>query len=328
MEKDRKKLVIGICAGSTMGNSEILMREALMGAQEAGADVELIRLNDYYIKPCTGCQSCMAKLHRKGEENICIQDDDFPVIRDRILESDAIIISSPVYIQRPIASLLVLADRIGPFHDVGGLEWMGYKRLDSPIDQRLFKEKCAGFIAVGGAVRDTFLSMGLTLMNDLTFPMNIKVVDQLLVKDANAKGHVLKQEDMLKRANLLGKNVADNSYLKREEMKWCGDFEGTCPVCHGDLMNVENDKDEIICAICGIKGKVKVDNDNKIHIDFPEEEWIHSRLSKEECAYHYEEVAISLKECFGLKPMIDEKIAKYKNYDVKIVKPKNGGTEL
>ena len=55
---------------------------------------------------------------QNGVENLCIQKDDFPLLREHLLACDAVIFSAPIFLIRPIASLLVLADRIGPFHDV------------------------------------------------------------------------------------------------------------------------------------------------------------------------------------------------------------------
>jgi len=37
-----------------LGNTEILVKEALMGAEEEGAQVEMLRLTDYKILPCDG----------------------------------------------------------------------------------------------------------------------------------------------------------------------------------------------------------------------------------------------------------------------------------
>ena len=44
--------ILGISGGRKMGNSEILLKEALMGAKEEGADVEFIRMLDMDIRPC------------------------------------------------------------------------------------------------------------------------------------------------------------------------------------------------------------------------------------------------------------------------------------
>ena len=46
--------VMGIVAGRHNGNSEIMVKEALLACQEAGAECTLINLFDYNILPCTG----------------------------------------------------------------------------------------------------------------------------------------------------------------------------------------------------------------------------------------------------------------------------------
>jgi len=47
--------VLGSTCGRKMSNTEILVREALMRAEEMGAEVETVRLMDLNIKPCTWC---------------------------------------------------------------------------------------------------------------------------------------------------------------------------------------------------------------------------------------------------------------------------------
>lgn len=313
------KKILGISCGRPFGNSELLLREALMGAEETGAEVKMLRLNDFDIKPCKGCLACEMNL-MKGKSNRCIQKDDFEVVMEQILWSDAIIISAPIYLIRPIASLLVLSDRIGPWHDVAALEARGLRRSDSPIDQRIFKQRCAGFISVGGAVRPQYASMGLTLMNDMTYPMHIKVVDQIMVLNSNTATQALMHEQEVQRVHQLGKNVCENACKPEEEMSWCGDFDGTCPVCHGNLFTVDNGDETATCAICGIKGTVSVAN-GKIHIDFAKDELIHSRLTKEECAYHSHEILESFQAFAPAASEAKEKAEKYRTYNVEVIKP-------
>ena len=45
------------------GNSVTLLREALKGAQEAGAETEEIYLPDYDIRYCKGCMGCLGGWH-------------------------------------------------------------------------------------------------------------------------------------------------------------------------------------------------------------------------------------------------------------------------
>ena len=45
--------MLGLTCGSKKGNSEILIKSALMGAEELGMEVELLRMSDLDIRPCT-----------------------------------------------------------------------------------------------------------------------------------------------------------------------------------------------------------------------------------------------------------------------------------
>lgn len=47
--------VMGITAGRKNGNSEILLKQALMACEEAGAEVTMINLRDFHTQDCTGC---------------------------------------------------------------------------------------------------------------------------------------------------------------------------------------------------------------------------------------------------------------------------------
>ena len=41
--------ILGISGGSKNGNNDAMCKEALMGAKEAGADIEFINLNNYIL---------------------------------------------------------------------------------------------------------------------------------------------------------------------------------------------------------------------------------------------------------------------------------------
>ncbi len=74
------------------GNSEILAKEVIKGAEAAGAKVESLRLHDLAIAPCDGCGACQ-KRGAKG----CVVLDDMQIIYPKLKESDAIVIASPIY---------------------------------------------------------------------------------------------------------------------------------------------------------------------------------------------------------------------------------------
>ncbi|MEM0453126.1 MAG: flavodoxin family protein [Sulfolobales archaeon] len=116
------------------GNSIQALRLALKAAELEGAEVSIINLYDYDIKPCLGCVSddVMACTYP------CPIEDDMAKIYPEIIASDGLIISSPIYwfsVSGPLKNLL---DRLTV------LENMIY------VDGRSWLEgKVAGFIALG-----------------------------------------------------------------------------------------------------------------------------------------------------------------------------------
>jgi NAD(P)H-dependent FMN reductase len=101
--------VIGIISSPhANGNSATLVREALKGAEEAGASVEEVFLPSLRIEFCRDCSACM----KSGR---CAVEDDFPKLRDQLAEADGIILSSPTYAKAPCARIKNLLDRLGMF---------------------------------------------------------------------------------------------------------------------------------------------------------------------------------------------------------------------
>lgn len=97
--------VLGItCSPRKAGNTEILVQEALAGAKETGAEVELLRISDMNIAPCDGCETC----HQTGE---CRIKDDMQKIYKKILTADGIILGSPVYFWSVSSQAKALMDR-------------------------------------------------------------------------------------------------------------------------------------------------------------------------------------------------------------------------
>ena len=69
--------VLGISAGTLNGSNDAMCKEALMAAQEAGAEVEFINLHKLDIKHCTGCKACVMGLF-SGRGNACVIKDNKP----------------------------------------------------------------------------------------------------------------------------------------------------------------------------------------------------------------------------------------------------------
>ncbi len=75
-------------------NTYTLLDEAVKGAQSKGAEVELINLYDITYQGCKSCFACK----RKGKivDQCVTKDGLFPILQ-KIRESDAFILGSPIY---------------------------------------------------------------------------------------------------------------------------------------------------------------------------------------------------------------------------------------
>ena len=327
--------LLGISCGRKMGNSEILLREALMGAEELGSETEIISLLDVDIKPCTGCKICPAEI--TGKE-ACIIKDDAVFFWNKVMDCDGLILSGPVYCLTPPGYLLVIRDRL--FASKSDVAWMmERKKLKEQgvkvfVDERCFKTRPGAFISVGGSVTPDWLSLGLSIFQTMTFSLQLELVDQMMVMGTNIiEGQVLLNDAAVSRARKLGRHVAEVMGKPAAEMKWKGDKQGTCPVCHQNELTIKN-KNPVQCPICGIYGELKIEN-GEIKVTFSEEEQKRSRLTIAGKMEHWNEYhpsdpekAWELKQTSTMPPSkqkqfkdeIKRKMAKYKA-DKPCVKP-------
>jgi NAD(P)H-dependent FMN reductase len=86
------------------GNTEILVDEALRGAQDAGAHTEKVILSDVDIAPCRACDCCVST----GE---CAQRDDLPMLLEQMRLSQIWVLGTPVYWSGPTAQFKAFLDR-------------------------------------------------------------------------------------------------------------------------------------------------------------------------------------------------------------------------
>ncbi len=101
---------IAICGSPRKnGNTEQLLQRCLDKLREFGHGVELIRLADKTVMPCTGCGAC----RKKQDRRCCLEDDDFHDIFFRMVEADIIVVGSPVYFGSATPETMSLLDRAG-----------------------------------------------------------------------------------------------------------------------------------------------------------------------------------------------------------------------
>lgn len=88
----------------TNGNTELLLKEFLRGAKDAGAETELIQMKKVRFDPCISCNRCF----KTGR---CEVKDHFQPVLDKIIEADHIVIASPIYFMALSAWIKIMMDR-------------------------------------------------------------------------------------------------------------------------------------------------------------------------------------------------------------------------
>jgi multimeric flavodoxin WrbA/putative sterol carrier protein len=92
-----------------LSKTTFMVNHFCQGLQEAGAEVEYIKLKDMKINPCSGCYQCWTQT--PGE---CIYKDDMSELREKNREADLVIYSSPLYIFNVTGIMKNFLDRLLP----------------------------------------------------------------------------------------------------------------------------------------------------------------------------------------------------------------------
>jgi multimeric flavodoxin WrbA len=125
------------------GNTARLLREALAGADEAGAATRFVHLWDLEMRGCRGCYGCKLKGKNEG---VCVQKDDMTALYPEIEQADVVLFGTPIYFGAMTPELKMLIDRLFP-----------YMTMD--FESRLAPGKRAAVIATQNQ-RDTDLYAG------------------------------------------------------------------------------------------------------------------------------------------------------------------------
>ncbi len=303
--------VMGVTAGRKNSNSEILLKEALIACEEAGAEVTMINLKDYNILDCTGCTSCTIGMSQ-GKNVGCVLDekDDKKKIMDVLLDQDAVIYSVPTYDLMPSATYLSFAQR-SLSYETAFLETIG------AIEHR---DRVAGLISVGGSTR-AWQSMALEGMQATMFTTDMKVVDMILATRVPGPAQCLLNDELIERAHKLGENIIKAVKTPVEKRGWLGDEDmGWCPNCHSNALVLGEPQWDglhypIECQVCGAGGNLEKTEDGKWKFVIQEDGLLKDRTTVEGRARHLEEIGRTQGGFFENpenREIVGKKILRYK----------------
>jgi len=173
------------------GNTDLLLDEALKGAESQGAEIERIVINNLEIKPCTEDYGCAIT-------GICTIRDDMDDIYTKLLDADRIIVASPMFFYSMPSQLKALIDRSQALWSRKYLlKW------DLPDGDRK-----GAFIAVGATKGKNLFDGAKLTMKYFYYAIHVEYVDNLLIRQVDQKGEIKEHPTAFQDAYELGVRLA------------------------------------------------------------------------------------------------------------------------
>ena len=195
--------VLGISTSPRIkGNSDLLLRRALAGAESAGANTEYLRLPDYKVSPCIECNACYAT-------GLCKVQDDYQQLLKKILDTDHIIFATPIFFMTVCAQAKMLIDRC---QCLWAHKYVLKKELTTAG-----KDRRGMVIAVGGSrSKKQFEYIRLT-MKSYFDSLQVHYSANLFVNKIDALGDIEKHPTAMNEAYRLGNQLVDSDTLPSDK---------------------------------------------------------------------------------------------------------------
>jgi multimeric flavodoxin WrbA len=172
-------------------NTDLLLSEALKGAESLGADIERIVVYKQDIKPCLEDYGCAIM-------GICTIRDDMDEIYEKLLEADRIIVASPMFFYSVPSQLKALIDRCQAI-------WARKYLLKQNLGE---KQRKGAFIGVGATKGKNLFDGSKLTMKYFYDAINVEYVDNLCIWKIDQRGEIKEHPTALTDAYELGKRLA------------------------------------------------------------------------------------------------------------------------
>lgn len=178
-----KNIVVLIGSPRKNGNTDILAKSFIEGAESAGNSVTTIYVRELNIHSCIGCNGCY-----RSETNKCVFDDDMVKCYEILSKADVIVTATPIYFYGVSSQLKCLIDR-----------------LHNPIRNN-FKVKKLAFLGVCADTIDTVFDSAMTMYNSILRYFSLEDGGSVKVFGVSEKGDIL-GNPALEEAIELGRSI-------------------------------------------------------------------------------------------------------------------------
>jgi len=276
------------------GNSDLLVRQALFGAQAEGATVKAVRLTELNLSSCTGCMRCVAG------DPLCPLDDDLAWLADTMQAADGLILAAPTYFLGPAAVVKLVLDRL--------LVVMGQ------VNEPLPPVRPAVTIATAGL--ELWRGVTLPFLNAVAGTFGYRAIESLTAL-APGPGEVLLDEELMARVFAAGRR------LGRGELDLAPVPPNVCPICRSDCFVLNGGR--ATCPICGREAAVEYDG-GQVTLRFDEVGGTHQRWTPEGLRAHVVEWVMATGPRYqARRAEIEARRAPYREKEIEWLDPRPAG---
>lgn len=176
------------------GNTALLLQKAVQGAREAGDEVDEVILRDLKLSPCLEIYGCK-------ETGRCVIQDDFQKLYDMILESNGIMLASPIFFYAVSAHTKIFMDRCQSL-------WVKKYWVEKRIYEKKEPKRRALFISVGATKGKKLFDGVLLSIRYFLDALDAELHQVLLYRGLDFEGDVRKHPGYLEEAHRAGEGLS------------------------------------------------------------------------------------------------------------------------
>ena len=176
------------------GNTATLLKQAVLGAVQSGAQVDEVVLRDLKISPCLEIYGCKTN-------GRCVIQDDFQQVHDLIMAANGLMLASPIFFYTVSAHTKIFMDRCQSL-------WVKKYWIDKvPFGSRRLNRKGL-FISVGATKGKKLFDGSLLTIKYFFDTLDAQLWRSCLYRGLDFEGDVLKHPDYLEEVYQAGKEFA------------------------------------------------------------------------------------------------------------------------
>ena len=173
------------------GNTSTLLRQAVAGARDAGADVTEIVLRDLKMSPCLEIYGCK-------EAGRCVIKDDYGPVESLLQRIDGLMLASPIFFYTVSAHTKILMDRCNSL-------WVKKYWIEKkPFGQKSYPRKGL-FISVGSTRGKRLFDGALLSVKYFMDALDMELWQSLVYRGIETEGQINDHPTALNDAHEAGK---------------------------------------------------------------------------------------------------------------------------